>query len=114
MLATSVIRRLIREEKIHEINASIEMCKSEGMQTMEQSLAELVESNLVIQEEALSKSSVPAKLQHLLQHKQDEKAFEYSDEQIEPRPIFGQKMGGRRQSSWPGAEFNTKFDNSNW
>jgi twitching motility protein PilT len=67
MLANSVIRRLIREEKIYEIPANIEMGTREGMQTMDQALTDLVRRNVVTGEEALHKSSNPAKLQQLLQ-----------------------------------------------
>jgi len=67
MLATSVIRRLIREEKIYEISPNIEMGKLEGMQTLDQDLASLVKRNIVVKEEALLKSSNPVKLQQFLQ-----------------------------------------------
>jgi len=67
MLATSVIRRLIREEKIYEISPNIEMGRLEGMQTLDQDLASLVKRNMVDKEEALLKSSNPVKLQQSLQ-----------------------------------------------
>jgi twitching motility protein PilT len=67
MLATSVIRRLIRDEKIFEIHSNIEMGTREGAQTMDQALADLVKRNIVIQEEAMIKSSNPVKLNELLQ-----------------------------------------------
>jgi twitching motility protein PilT len=67
MLANSVIRKLIREEKIYEIPPNIEMGKLEGMQTLDQALADLVKSNVVSEEEALVKSSSPAKVQQFLQ-----------------------------------------------
>jgi Tfp pilus assembly ATPase PilU len=41
--------------------------KEEGMQTMEQALAELVSRNIVSMEEALMKSSNPLKLKQLFQ-----------------------------------------------
>ena len=67
MLATSVIRRLIREEKLYEIPANIEMGRLEGMQTLDQALADLVRNGEVSQEEAVTKSSSPVKLNGLLQ-----------------------------------------------
>lgn len=67
MLANSVIRRLIREEKIYEIPANIEMGILEGMQTLDQALADLVRSGIVSQEEAMMKSNDPRKLNELLQ-----------------------------------------------
>ncbi len=69
MLATSVIRRLIRDEKIYEIRPNIEMGKLEGAQTLDQALADLVEGNIVTLEEAMMKSSNPTKLNSLLQSK---------------------------------------------
>lgn len=66
MLATSVIRRLIREEKIYEIPPNIDLGKLEGMQTLDRALADLVGSNVVAPEEALIKSSNPAKLANML------------------------------------------------
>jgi twitching motility protein PilT len=66
MLGTGVIRRLIREEKVHEIPANIEMAHLEGMQTLDQALAELVKNELIKQEDAMTKSSNPRKLTELL------------------------------------------------
>jgi twitching motility protein PilT len=54
MLATSVIRRLI------------EVCTREGMQTLDQALAELVKGGKISQEEAEIKSSNPAQLNRWL------------------------------------------------
>jgi len=68
MLATSVIRRLIREEKVYEIPPNIEMGRLEGMQTLDQALADLVKHNMVTLEEAMMKSSNPARLNHWLQY----------------------------------------------
>ena len=62
MLATSVIRRLIREEKLFEIPPNIEICTREGMQTMEQALVNLVRRGMVTEEEALMRTSNPVKL----------------------------------------------------
>jgi twitching motility protein PilT len=67
MLGTSVIRRLIREEKTFEIPPNLEMGKLEGMQTLDQALADLVKMNIVTKEEALMRSSSPVKLQQSLQ-----------------------------------------------
>jgi twitching motility protein PilT len=67
MLANSVIRRLIRDEKLYEIHPNMEMGKLEGMQTLDQALADLAKRNIVTQEEALMKSSNPVKLRQFLQ-----------------------------------------------
>jgi len=71
MLANSVIKRLIREEKIHEISASLEMGKLEGMHTLDQALAGLVKSGIISKEEAMRKTSSPVKLTKLLQADKD-------------------------------------------
>ena len=67
MIATYVIKRLIREEKIYEIPANMELGSREGMQTLDQALADLVRSGIVAEEEAVMKSSNPVELQQFLQ-----------------------------------------------
>jgi twitching motility protein PilT len=71
MLANSVVRRLIREEKIHEITSSLEMGRLEGMQTLDQALAALVKSGVVAKEEAMKKASSPVRLTKILQADKD-------------------------------------------
>jgi twitching motility protein PilT len=71
MLANSVVRRLIRDEKIHDISASMEMGKLEGMHTLDQALTALVKSGVVAKEEAMKKASSPVKLTKLLQADKD-------------------------------------------
>ena len=66
MLATNVIRKLIRDEKTHEILPNIEMGTLEGMQTLDQALAELVKNKLVSVEDALMQSSNPAILRKFI------------------------------------------------
>ncbi len=68
MLATSVIRRLIRYDKLYEIHPNMEMGILEGAQTMDQALTELVKNNIVTLEEALLRSNNPTKLQQSLQN----------------------------------------------
>lgn len=68
MLGTSVIRRLIREDKVYEILPNMEMGKLEGMRTLDQSLAQLIENNVVDREDAIMKSSNPMKLQQLVKN----------------------------------------------
>jgi len=75
MLATGVIRKLIREGKVHEIHPNIEMGKLEGTQTMDQALADLVRNGVVTEEEAMAKSSHPEKLRHTLQLKDEATVF---------------------------------------
>jgi len=66
MLANNVIRRLIRDEKIHEISHNLEVGRLEGMQTLDQALADLVKSGIVSEEEAMAETSNPVKLHGLL------------------------------------------------
>jgi twitching motility protein PilT len=66
MLGTTVIRRLIREEKVFDITANIEMGRLEGMQTLDQALADLVRDLQISQDEAMLKSSNPRRLTELL------------------------------------------------
>jgi twitching motility protein PilT len=66
MLATSGIKRLIREGKVFEIPANLESGSLEGKRILDQALAELVKTNIVAKEEAMMKSSNPAKLNELL------------------------------------------------
>ncbi|MFP3879461.1 MAG: type IV pilus twitching motility protein PilT [Dehalococcoidia bacterium] len=67
MLASHTIRKYIRDEKVFEIPVTIEVSTPEGMQTLDQALTDLVKRNIVTLEDALTKSSNPAKLQRFLQ-----------------------------------------------
>ena len=71
MLASYTIRKYIRDGKVFEIPVTIEVSKPEGMQALDQALADLVKRKIVTLEDALMKSRDPAKLQKLLQS-QDE------------------------------------------
>ena len=62
MLGTSIIRRQIRDQKVHEILSNIELGKPEGMQSLDQALADLVRRKVITEEEALTKSSYPERL----------------------------------------------------
>ena len=66
MLATPMIRKFIREGNTGEIPANLEMGASEGKQSLDQAMAELVRRGLVAREEALLASSHPAHLADLL------------------------------------------------
>jgi len=68
LLGTRTVAKLIREEKIYEMNSHMETCRREGMQTMDQALAELVRKKTVTLEEAMRHSSNPDRLRfHLAQ-----------------------------------------------
>jgi twitching motility protein PilT len=55
MLATPAIRALIRDEKIHQIPNTIHTSRNSGMQTMDQSLADLYEQKLISKGELLQR-----------------------------------------------------------
>jgi len=56
MLATPAIRALIRESKAHQIYSMIQTGAQMGMQTMNQSLAQLCKSGKITQDDALSRT----------------------------------------------------------
>ncbi len=68
MVATPAIRNLIREEKAHQIYSALQAGSKYGMQTMNQSLADLVRRRLITREDALNRSTLPDELMQLLQH----------------------------------------------
>ena len=59
LIATPAIRNLIREGKTHQIYNAIQTGSKLGMQTMEQSLYELVQNKMVTIEEALAHTMHP-------------------------------------------------------
>ena len=67
MLNNAVISRLIREEKVFDLQANIEVSHKEGMQTMDQALADLVKRKVITRDEAMLHASVAPRLQQLLQ-----------------------------------------------
>jgi twitching motility protein PilT len=66
LMATSGIRNLIRRGDDHQLRANIETGRSEGMQTMEQSLAELVRNQRISRDTAYAHSSHPEDLRRHL------------------------------------------------
>lgn len=67
MVATAGIRNLIREDKVHMIYSTIQLNRSKcGMQTMNQSLADLCLKKIISVEEALSRSSDTIELKQQL------------------------------------------------
>src|SRR5262244_2547621 len=65
MVATPAIRNLIREEKVHQIYSAMQAGQKFGMQTMNQSLLELVQKRKITREEALNRSTLPEELTQL-------------------------------------------------
>jgi twitching motility protein PilT len=66
MVTTPAIPNLIREEKIHQIYSAMQSGQKFGMQTMNQSLTELVRKRLITREEAMNRSTLPDELVQLL------------------------------------------------
>jgi len=66
MVATPAIRNLIREEKIHQIYSSIQSGLKYGMQTMNQSLADLIRRRQITREDGMNRSTIPEELAQLL------------------------------------------------
>ena len=66
MVTTPAIRNLIREEKIHQIYSAMQAGQKFGMQTMNQSLIELVQKRHISREEALNRTMLPEELSQLV------------------------------------------------
>jgi twitching motility protein PilT len=68
LVATPAIRNLIRDDKIHQIYGTMQTGQEKlGMQTMNQSLARLVEKKIVTREVALATSSLRDELNAMLE-----------------------------------------------
>lgn len=67
MIANSAVRNLIRDGKTFELPSIMQLGAKDGMQTLDQALADLVRSGIVTQEEAMMKSSNPERLLKALQ-----------------------------------------------
>ncbi len=59
MIGTSAVRNLVREGKIHQLPSVIQTSQGVGMVTMEASILELFNKNLITQDTALEKSGNP-------------------------------------------------------
>ena len=66
MVPTMAIRNLIRQEKVHEIYSSLQSGGKLGMQTMSQSLADLVRAEKITKAEALARAPQPEEVAALL------------------------------------------------
>lgn len=67
MIPNAAIRNLIREDKIHQIYSQMQVGQAKfGMQTMNQSLAELYQKRLATMDEILSRSSEPDEIRQML------------------------------------------------
>lgn len=68
MIANAAVRNLIREGKTYELHNVMQLSAAEGMQTLDQALADLVRRKLITLEDAMMKSSSPEKLKKLLDY----------------------------------------------
>ncbi|NYF80131.1 type IV pilus twitching motility protein PilT [Granulicella arctica] len=68
MVATLAIRNLIRTGQDHQIRSHISTGRTEGMTTMDQSLAELVQTRLISRETALAHCYHPDELRSHMNH----------------------------------------------
>jgi twitching motility protein PilT len=67
MVANSAVRSLIRDDKAHQIYSIIQTSGREGMRTMNQSLLQLYQANVISYEEALTHSTDPDDLKRTFQ-----------------------------------------------
>ena len=67
MIPNPAIRNLIREDKVHQIYSSMQVGQSKfGMQTFNQSLAQLLSRKLISMDEAFARSSDPDELKNIM------------------------------------------------
>ena len=57
LVAIPSVRNMIRESKTHQISSLIQTGQRHGMQSLDQSLAALVNSHVVLYEDALARAS---------------------------------------------------------
>ena len=70
MTGNSAVKNLVREGKTFELHSVMQLSSAEGMQTLDQALANLVKKKIVTLEEAKMKSSHPDQLKKLLEFQQ--------------------------------------------
>ncbi len=66
LVANGAVRNLIRTNKTFELTSVLQLSSREGMQTLNQALAHLVNTRVISAEEAVRKSSDPDQLQRLI------------------------------------------------
>lgn len=66
MVANGAVRNLIRTNKTYELTSVLQLSHKEGMQTLNQALAHLVNTRAITAEQAVRKSSDPDQLQRLI------------------------------------------------
>lgn len=66
LVAIPAVRNLIREAKTHQVGSIIQTGQRHGMQTLDQSLAQLVQTKVITAEDALSKAGNVQELRSML------------------------------------------------
>ena len=66
LLCTSAVRNCIRENRIYEIPNIIETSRRLGMQSMDNSIAEMYFKGFIDRDEAIVRSSNPGKMEKIL------------------------------------------------
>jgi len=66
LLCTSAVRNCIRENRIYEIQNIIETSRKFGMQTLDNSIADMYFKGYISREEAIANSSNPGKMEKVL------------------------------------------------
>ena len=67
MIATPPIRNLIREARTFELHNTMQLSRKDGMQILNQALADLVKSSAISPDEAVMRSSRPTQLKKILE-----------------------------------------------
>jgi twitching motility protein PilT len=65
MLATTPVRNIIREGRIHQLYSTIQVSKKDGMQTLNQALADLLMQGIISEEQAFLRTPAPDELRAL-------------------------------------------------
>jgi len=89
LLPDDAVRNLIRQGKVEQVYSVMQTGTAKGMQTMEQSLAELILRNIVTKEVAMSRSSRPEQLIGLLERAGFEDPNAPRSAAATPEPAFG-------------------------
>jgi len=100
MVATSAVRNLVRENKTYQISSIIQTGSKSKMQTLDQSLAHLVERSLVDREDARARATDPQEFDRLLsldsKPKRDTSLPQVQPGQpgyVQPPPVAGPGVG---------------------
>ncbi|GAG19900.1 unnamed protein product, partial [marine sediment metagenome] len=100
LLCTSAVRNCIRENRIYEIPNIIETSRRLGMQSMDNSVADMYFAGRIDREEAIMHSSNPGKMAKLLSQPRPVGAVPGTPPEGVPKRTYGE----RSEVVWP-AEF---------